>query len=412
MNKKTIITALLALVTMAVQGKSNVELTVCVSPFINETEQMLYIYQLNGNTYNIDDSVRIEPDRDKYVVHANVPYETTIRLLFSKRGPLHMQVLVRPNDKIVIEITEEDQKVGISHKHLLKDTPHHDAFVNFWNTIHSIGDERRKAEKALTVYGLSADEKAQLQTIVDSCNKAEVDYEQNIVISSSSPAVVGTALTLIDGEIPSENYLSLVKTAYNRFPYYLPLQIMYNDEEWTPADENSAKARQLIRSVERARIMPKPINLPKADSLAIGQKLDLTLIDSIGKERQLTSYSGKYVLLEMWASWCLPCIQAMPTIIHTQKMFADDFVCCAITIDKDAHAWKRSIDKEGLQTLHHFKGTDEKGEIYTDMKRLMVKGTVPQNYLLDREGRIIAINIYGENLIKKLEELMKKENAN
>ena len=141
--------------------KTDVELTVLVSPFINETEQMLYVYQLNGNIYFIDDSIRIEPGCDKYVVHANVPYETAIRLLFSKRGPLHMQVLARPKDKITLEITEEDQKVGISNKRLLKGTPHHDAFVDFWKTIYSIGDKRRKAEKTLTVYGLPTEEKKQ-----------------------------------------------------------------------------------------------------------------------------------------------------------------------------------------------------------------------------------------------------------
>ena len=64
-----------------------------------------------ANIYSIDDSIKIEPGCDKYVVHANVPYETAIRLLFSKRGPLHMQVLARPKDKITLEITEEDQKV-------------------------------------------------------------------------------------------------------------------------------------------------------------------------------------------------------------------------------------------------------------------------------------------------------------
>ena len=408
MNKKIIITTLIAFMALAGQGKSNVELTVRVSPFINETEQMLYVYQLNGNTYSIDDSVKIEPNRDKYVVHANVPYETAIRLLFSKRGPLHMEILVRPKDKITLEITEEDQKVGISPKRLLKGTPHNDAFVDFWSTINSIGNERRKAENALTVYGLSADEKTRLQAIIDSCNKVKADFERSIITSSSSPHVISSALNLIQMNIPSDNYRSLVKTAYNRFPTYYPLQLKYRGEKWPSSDENSAKASQFIRSVELARIMQKPINLPKADSLAIGQKLDLTLIDSIGKEQRLTSFAGKYVLVEMWASWCLPCIQAMPNIIQAQKLFADDFVCCAITIDKDANAWKRSIEREDLQTLHHFKGTDGKGVIYDELKRLIIKGTIPQNYLLDRDGKIIAINIYGEELIKKLEELTKK----
>lgn len=303
------------------EKETNVKLTVHVSPYINEVEQMLYVYQLNGNTYSIDDSVRIEPGRDVYVVHANVPYETTVRLLFSKRGPLHMQILANPNDVLEIEITEEDQKIGISQKPLLKGTPNHDAFVSFWRTNYSISAKRRKAENELLIYGISADEKSRLQAIVDSCDKAGVDYERNIVKSSSSPEVVLTALNLVNGE------------------------------EWAPADENSAKARRLIRTVERARIMQKPIGLPKGDSLSVGQKLDITLIDSLGVKHQLSSYAGKYVLVELWASWCIPCIHAMPTILHAQKRFADDFVCYAVTIDKDVYAWKRSIEREELQSL-------------------------------------------------------------
>lgn len=415
MNKKTIIITLLAIALLNVsahgRNHSNVELTIRVSPFINDIEQMLYLYQLNGNIFSIDDSVRIESGRDKYIVHAYVPYETTIRLLFSKRGPQHMQILVRPNDKIVIEITEEDQQVGISQKRLLKGTPHNNAFFDFWKTIYTIGDERREAEKALTVSGISADEKDQLQAIVDSCNKMQTDFERDIIASSSSPYVVNTALNLIEENVPSEDYFGLVKTAYKRFPTYYPLQLKFSGGKWPPVDENSLKARQFVRSVERARIMQKPIESPLGDTLSIGQKLDLTLMDSVGVERKLHSYSGKYVLIELWASWCIPCIQAMPNIIYAQKKFADNFVCCAITIDKDAQAWKRCIEREGLQSLRHFKGTNETGEIYNEMKRLISKGTIPQNYLLDCEGRIIAINIYGEFLINKLKELTGHNNA-
>ena len=234
------------------------------------------------------------------------------------------------------------------------------------------------------------------------------DFERSIITSSLSPYVICTALNLINKNIPSEEYINLVKTAYHRFPTYYPLQMKHSGGKWPSADENSAKVRQLIRSVERTRIMQSRINVAKGDTLAIGQKLDLTLIDSIGNKHHLTSFAGKYVLLELWASWCLPCIQAMPNIIYAQKVFANDFVCCAITIDKDVYAWKRAIKREGLQTLHHFKGTDEKGDIYDELKRLISKGTIPQNYLLDGEGRIIAINIYGEDLIRKLEELIKK----
>ena len=392
------------------QGRqTNVKLTVHVSPFINKTEQMLYVYLLNGNNYSIEDSVRIEPGRDVYEVKANVPYETTVNLLFSERGPLHMQVLASPGDSLEIEITEADQHVGITEKCLLKGTPNHSAFVDFWDTILSIGQKQRKAENWLSVYGISADEKSRQQAIVDSCDRAKIEYERHIVADSPSPAVTREALILLEDNISPEEYVGIVKAAYNRFPNYLTIKMAYNNANWPPATEGSKKAKALIRSVERARIMQKPIMLPQKDSIAIGEKLDLTLIDSVGEKRALSLFAGKYVLIELWASWCIPCIQAMPNIIHAQKMFTDDFVCCAITIDKDANSWKRSIEREELQILPHFKATDDSGEILEPFKRLIIKGTIPQNYLLDREGKIIAINIYGEELIKKLEELTKKK---
>ena len=61
--------------------KSNVELTIRVSPFINTTEQMLYVYQLNGNIYSIDDSIRIEPGMYNILVTARLnPYRIINRI--------------------------------------------------------------------------------------------------------------------------------------------------------------------------------------------------------------------------------------------------------------------------------------------------------------------------------------------
>ena len=56
----------------------------------------------------------------------------------------------------------------------------------------------------------------------------------------------------------------------------------------------------------------------------------------------------------------------------------------------------------------HYKATDNKGNLYEDMKPLASTGAVPRNVLLDRSGHIIAVDIYGEQLIKKLEELTKE----
>ncbi len=91
-----------------------------------------------------------------------------------------------------------------------------------------------------------------------------------------------------------------------------------------------------------------------------------------------------------------------------KQKFGDSFEVCAITLDKISSPWKRAInEKQFGEGIHHYQGFDKRGNLYKDIASLGVE-TIPQNYLLDGEGRIIAINIYGEDLIKKLEELTKK----
>ena len=126
-----------------------------------------------------------------------------------------------------------------------------------------------------------------------------------------------------------------------------------------------------------------------------------------GETQSLGKFRGKYVLVDFWASWCKPCIDNMRPLIALQKKYANDFEVCAITLDKLPGAWKRRIESIGMQNFNHFIGVDfNTGKIYPDIETLGFK-SIPQNYLLDREGKVIAINIYGEELVKKLEELIK-----
>ena len=72
--------------------------------FVRGIEQDAYVYRIVGNHYYIDDSVHIVPSKNTYIVHSRVDYESPIRILFSKRGPLHMLLLAHPNEKIEVKI--------------------------------------------------------------------------------------------------------------------------------------------------------------------------------------------------------------------------------------------------------------------------------------------------------------------
>lgn len=406
--KKFFLSALLLLPAICMaQSSHNVTLTMHVSPYINEVEQTAYVYTLLGNEYNICDSVSITPEKSTYTLQAYVPYENELILMFSKRGPLHMVFLVSSKDKVEVEITEEDNLLGMTYKKLIKGGKHHQAFLDFWQTSGRYNEQRMLWEDSLSLYGISEEKMAQLNFQINRCRTEKLEYVRDIARHSTSPYLVDLSHSLLVRQFGKDEYRELVKYNYKRFPSYPPIQRSFLGQPWPNASAQSKVYRKIIKRVESSRVSVIS-HVQKNDTLAVGDTMHVTLTDSLGQSHPVSSFKGKYVLVEIWASWCIPCIQAMPNIVLAQRMFQNDFVCCAVSIDKDDKIWRQSIPKHRLETLHHYKGTDTQGVLREDMKKLVADGSIPRNYLLDREGRIIAIDIYDDDLIKKLEELTRE----
>jgi peroxiredoxin len=119
----------------------------------------------------------------------------------------------------------------------------------------------------------------------------------------------------------------------------------------------------------------------------------------------LQSLRGKYVLLEFWASWCLPCRGENTT--HLTKAFKEyhkkGFAIVSISVDKaDAKdKWLNAINSDGLTW---FNISDLKG-FENAVAKLYHVTEIPQNFLIDPEGKIIAKNLRNGNLEKKLSEI-------
>ena len=87
-------------------------------------------------------------------------------------------------------------------------------------------------------------------------------------------------------------------------------------------------------------------------------------------------------------------------------MFGSDLEICAITMDKSKLPWINTIRKNHLYGMNHYMGIDSNNaQKYKDIEALGIN-SVPQNYLLGRDGKIIAINLDGDELISKLKELI------
>jgi len=123
-----------------------------------------------------------------------------------------------------------------------------------------------------------------------------------------------------------------------------------------------------------------------------------------GKSLSLASLKGKYVLVDFWASWCGPCRQENPNVVKAYNQYKDkNFTILGVSLDNDKAAWQQAIASDKL-TWNHV--SDLKGWESTTAAAYGVQA-IPANFLLDKDGKIIAKNLRGEELDKKLAELLK-----
>jgi peroxiredoxin len=139
---------------------------------------------------------------------------------------------------------------------------------------------------------------------------------------------------------------------------------------------------------------------------AIGSEaIDFTQADTSGVEVSLSSFRGKYVLLDFWASWCGPCRQENPNVVETFQKFKDkNFTVLGVSLDRPGQKdkWLQAIHADNLTWTHV---SDLKFWNNAVAQQYKVQ-SIPQNFLIGPDGKIVAKNLRGPALEAKLCEVI------
>ncbi len=204
---------------------------------------------------------------------------------------------------------------------------------------------------------------------------------RNYITKSESPAAALYALGIASQTIKNEELVTMINETAKKFP------------------ENSGLARvKSLVAVQSAE--PRQT----AGYALLNQPApNLTMTDVNGKTVNVSDFKGKYLLLDFWASWCAPCRQENPNVVAAYNKFKNrNFTILGVSLDENRESWKKAIQQDGLTWSHM---SDLKQWESSAVQPYGIEG-IPFNVLIDPAGKIIASSLRGEELTKKLEEVL------
>jgi thiol-disulfide isomerase/thioredoxin len=232
----------------------------------------------------------------------------------------------------------------------------------------------------------------------DAYRKATKDKEPEAVLDSMKEqmATMHDAFEPFNQRIAAINYAffashpqSYVTASY--LGYYtakLPLdslQMFY--DRLGPVIQQSPSGKEIAKEIRQIRA-------GSAGSMAA----DFTATDLQGNPLQLSSFKGQYVLLDFWASWCIPCRHGNPHLIEIYRKYHDAGLDIIGVADDDNNhaAWKKAVEKDSVGIWHHvLRGLDwdklrNGGESPNDISTKFGIHELPTKILIDKDGKIIG----------------------
>ncbi len=290
--------------------------------------------------------------------YLNIKEKEVVVPLFVENAEINVQIYPDSVDKSIVRGSSTNDiymKYVAMDESIMKKMEN---VYNAWQNAKEIGDTASMKKNDLISEELDKEMKAQLVSFVKK--------NKNTVVS---PYLITRNSWQFD--LPElENILSVFDTAMSSSTYYQAIE----------------KRIEVLRSVAIGQFAP-----------------DFTLNDSTGNPISLSSLKGKILLVDFWAAWCGPCRAENPNVVKAWQKYKDKgFDVLGVSFDTNREKWLKAVkdDKLTWTQVSDLKGWgNEAGKLYGI-------NLIPANVLLDKDQKIIASGLRGEQLFKKLEELL------